>query len=52
MIKDPVHKKIMKTRKRFIEDDSFDPDEAMTAAIEEKISFPTYFRRETTFLRQ
>ena len=33
MKKDPVHKKTMETRKRFVEDDSFDPDEAMEAAI-------------------
>ena len=36
MKKDPVHKKIMETRKRFVEDESFDPDEAMEAAIEKR----------------
>ena len=36
MKKDPVHRKIMETRKRFVEDDSFDPDEAMEAATEKR----------------
>ena len=36
MKKDPVHKKIMKTRKRYLEDDSFDPDEAMVAAVKKR----------------
>ena len=34
--KDPIHKKIMETRKRFIQDDSFDTDEALTAAIKKR----------------
>ena len=36
MKKDPIHQKIMETRKRFVKDDSFDTDEAMTAAIKKR----------------
>ena len=36
MKRDPIHKKVMKTRKRFIEEDSFDTDEALTAAIKKR----------------
>ena len=36
MKNDPVHKKIMETRKRLIEDDSFDKEEALTAAINKR----------------
>ena len=36
MKKDPIHKKIMETRKRFVKDDSFDADEALTAAIKKR----------------
>ena len=35
MKKDPIHK-IIETRKRFIQDDSFDTDEALTAAIKKR----------------
>ena len=34
--KDPAHKKIMETRKRFVEDDSFDYEKALTAAINKR----------------
>ena len=33
MKRDPVHRKLMKNRDAFVENDSFDPDEALTAAI-------------------
>ena len=36
MKKDPVHKKIMETRKRFVEEDSLDGHEALTAAINKR----------------
>ncbi len=36
MKKDRVHKKITETRKRFVEDDSFDPEEATVAAIKKR----------------
>ena len=49
--KDPGHKKITDSRKRLVEDDSFDPDEAMEAAIEKrKFLFQRiYVRRRTAF---
>ena len=31
--RDPVHRKIMKTRDAFVADDEFDPDEALVAAV-------------------
>ena len=37
--KDLIHKKIMETRKKFIWDDSFDTDEALTAAIKKRKFF-------------
>lgn len=36
MKKDPVQKKIMETKERFVEEDSFDSDEAMEAAVEKR----------------
>ena len=33
MKRDPVHRKIMKTKDAFVDEDDFDPDEALTAAI-------------------
>ena len=36
MKKDPIHKKIMETRKRLIEDDGFDEDEALTVAVKKR----------------
>ena len=33
MKRDPGHRKLMKTRDAFVENDSFDPDKALTAAI-------------------
>ena len=36
MKKDPTHKKIMETRKRLLEDDDFDEDEALTAAVKKR----------------
>lgn len=34
--KDPIHRKIMHTKKGFIENDDFDPQEAMEAAIDKR----------------
>ena len=34
--KDPIHKKIMETKEAFVNDDSFDPDEALTAAVDKR----------------
>ena len=50
--RDPVHRKIMKTRDAFVADDEFDPDEALVAAVKEKISLGTYVGRQTTLSRQ
>ena len=34
--KDPVHKKIMQTKEAFVENDDFDPEEAIEVAIEKR----------------
>ena len=34
--KDPVHRKIMQTKEALINEDSFDPDEALPAAVEKR----------------
>ena len=34
--RDPVHRKIMKTRDAFVADDEFDPDEALVAAVKKR----------------
>ena len=36
MKRDPVHRKIMKTKDAFIDEDDFEPDEALTAAIKKR----------------
>ena len=36
MKRDPVHWKIMKTKDAFVDEDDFDPDEALTAAIKKR----------------
>ncbi len=33
---DPVHRKIMKTRDAFVDEDNFDPDEALIAVIKKR----------------
>ena len=43
--KDPVHRKIVQTKEALINEDSFDPDEVLSAAIE-KAS-----KRSWTFFR-
>ena len=48
--RDPVHRKIMKTRDAFVAEDEFDPDEALVAAV--KISLGTYVRRQTALPRR
>ena len=37
--RDPVHRKIMKTSDAFVEEDEFEPDEALVAAIKKKKIF-------------
>ena len=34
--RDPVHRKIMRTRDAFVADDEFDPDEALAAAVKKR----------------
>ena len=34
--RDPVHRKIMKTRDAFVAEDQFDPDEALVAAVKKR----------------
>ena len=34
--KDPIHKQIMKTKDAFVNDDSFDPEEALEAAVDKR----------------
>ena len=34
--KDPIHKKIMATRDDYVNNDMFDPDEAMAAAVDNR----------------
>ena len=34
--RDPVHRKIVKTKDAFVDEDDFDPDEALTTAIKRK----------------
>ena len=34
--KDPVHRKIMQTKDSLVENDDFDPEEAMEAAIDKR----------------
>ena len=36
MKRDPVHREIMKTKDAFVDEDDFDSDEALTAAIKKK----------------
>jgi hypothetical protein len=36
---DPVHRKIMETKETFANEDSFDPDKALSAAVDKKESF-------------
>ena len=36
MKKDPVHRKIMQTKREFMENDDFDPQEALEAAIDKR----------------
>ncbi len=36
MKRDPVHRKIMKTRDAFVDEENFDPDEALTTAIKKR----------------
>ena len=36
MKRDPVHKKIMQTKKDFMENDDFDQEEALEAAIDKR----------------
>ena len=50
--RDPIHRKIMKTRDAFVADDEFDPGEALVAAVKEKISLGTYVGRQTTLPRR
>ena len=46
--RDPVHRKIVKTKDAFVDEDDFDPDEALTTAIKKKeICFGTSVRRQT-----
>ena len=33
---DPVHKKIMQTKNNFVDNDDFDPEESMEAAVEKR----------------
>jgi hypothetical protein len=33
---DPVHRKIMETKETFVNEDSFDPDEALSAAVDKR----------------
>ena len=48
MKRDPVHRKIMKTRDALIDEDHFDRDEALAAAIKmRKFTLGTYVRRKT-----
>jgi hypothetical protein len=41
--KDPVHKKIMHTKDELEENDDFDPEEAMEAAIDKRVSYKKAF---------
>ena len=34
--KDPVHKKIMETKEARVNEESFDPDEALSAAVDKR----------------
>ena len=36
MERDPVHKKVMQTKREFMENDDFDPQEALEAAIDKR----------------
>ena len=36
MKRDPVHRKIMKTKDAFVDEDEFDPDEAVAAAARKR----------------
>ena len=36
MKKDPIHKQIMKTKDAFANDDNFDPEEALEAAVDKR----------------
>ena len=47
MKKDPVHRKIMKTKDAFVDEDDLDPDEALTAAIKKGMFFGASVRRQT-----
>ena len=50
--KDPIHKKIMATRDDYVNNNMFDPDEAIAAAVVFAVVFAeTAFRRSRTFFR-
>ena len=36
MKKDPIHKQIMKTKDAFVNDDNFDPEEVLEAAVDKR----------------
>ena len=41
--KDPIHKKIMYTKDALVENDDFDPEEALEAAVNKKVSYKKAF---------
>ena len=50
--KDPIHKKIMATRDDYVDNNMFDPDKAIAAAVKKKTFFAERaFRRSRTFSR-
>ena len=53
MKSDPVHRKILKAKDAFVDEDDFDPDEALTAAIKKRkfLSERLLEDRQYTFLR-
>ena len=49
--KDPEHRKIIQTKEALINEDSFDPDEPLPAAVEKESFFEKAFKRSRTFFR-
>ena len=47
--KDPVHNKIMQTKDAFVDNDDFDPEEAMEAAVDKRKSFIKKLLKDYTF---
>ena len=49
---DPVHKKIMQTKDAFVDNDHFDPEEAMQAAVDKRKFLIKNLLKDYTFTEE